>query len=305
MTIAVSAYDHVMGTSVEIRVGSTSDSAVAESTRSGLAELRRLEKVFSIFDTDSELSRWRRGALVDASQELSLGLTLAIEWFERTGGRFNPHVGELMDLWRGAERLGVAPTETALSVASEQIRPLRLAVSGESVVRTGDCSKLDLNALAKGLAVDLAMNAGFVFDIESLCLNVGGDLLHRGSGSALVGIENPHRPYDNEPPLRQFRLSNAAVATSGNARRWFSVAGNRHGQVLDPRTGWPVTEVASVTVVAKDAASADVLATSAGVQGFEEAIASLDALHDVEGFVVRADGVAAGTDGWAQFVDAV
>jgi thiamine biosynthesis lipoprotein len=136
----------------------------------------------------------------------------------------------------------------------------------------------------------------------SIAVNAGGDLVHRGSGSLSVGVENPARPFDNEPPLTVAAISNRAVATSGTARRGWTIRGKRFGRVLDPRTGWPVDAVASVSVLAPDGATADAVATVVGVLGAEHGLAWVAGLECVGGvgcFVVEADGRQWRDETWA------
>ena len=91
-----------------------------------------------------------------------------------------------------------------------------------------------------------------------------------------VGIENPLRAYDNEPPIATVRIANAALATSGSSRRGFLVAGTRFNHVIDPRTGWPVGHIVSSSVVAHDTATADALATLTNILDPSDGIAAAD-----------------------------
>ena len=100
------------------------------------------------------------------------------------------------------------------------------------------------------------------------------------------------------PPLARVRVANAGLATSGSARRGFRVAGRWFGHVIDPRTARPVDHVASATVLAPDAATADVVATIAGVQPVDEAIATVDGWDGVEVLLVDHDGRQWPSAGW-------
>jgi thiamine biosynthesis lipoprotein len=123
-------------------------------------------------------------------------------------------------------------------------------------------SALDLNAIAKGWIIDhAAVCAG---PARSLLIDAGGDILHCGAGSVAVGIENPHRPYDNEPPISVVALANKAVATSGSS--------HRVDHLVDPRTGDVPTAVTSASVVASNAATADVVATILAVGHVQEGL---------------------------------
>ncbi len=293
-------YEHVglLGTVIEVSVAAEDRQAADGVDARVVGEIHRLELLFSRFDGDSELCRWRRGEAVVVSPEFAELMGRALEWQVRSGGGFNPMVGELRSLWQRAATLGVVPTGAQLAEAATGIQGPRYEMVVGVPTATGDCRALDLNAIAKGFVVDRALDAAMDDEVVWVSVNAGGDLAHRGLGSVRVGIENPHRPYDNEPPLMTIELAGAALATSGLARRGFRVGGRWFGHVLDPRTGWPVTGIASISVVEADALTADVLATVAGVLDPAEAIEFLDGFAGAEGLVVDEDGGQWETTGW-------
>jgi thiamine biosynthesis lipoprotein len=299
MTEQVFSHQGLLGTVVEVRVLAGSRQLAEAVDRVVVGEVDRLERVFSVFDETSELCRWRRGETHAMSAEFAQVLSAASEWMDRSGGRFNPLVGELTAMWLQAESDGVTPSQEAAGAAAAMIRAPRFVIEHGSPVMTGDCSALNLNAMAKGFIVDRALDAAASCGAGSVCVNAGGDLAHRGEGTVRAGIENPHRPYDNEPPVTVIEVSNAALATSGDARRGFRVGPDWFGHVIDPRTGWPVDRIASMSVVAPDAMTADVVATVAGVRSPTQAITYLEQLDGVEGLVIDADGQRVATTGWA------
>ena len=211
-------------------------------------------------------------------------IALAEGWAERTGGAFDPRLQPLIDMWDRAEQHDVLPTPGQLSSVTADHTSLNL--NGLNV------NGLNLNGIAKGWIADRAIDAAFATsrrDITSAWLSLGGDLVHRGTGSVEVGIEDPARPYDNVAPMATIEIDNEALATSGGARRWWTIGGKRYSKVLDPRTGLPVDSVASATVVARNAAEADVLATTALVLKPEETLVLVEA-EGAECFLVLADG---------------
>ncbi len=255
----------VLGTRAELEVAAW-DSVVARTVEDEIIdEIERLEPVFSVFDPDSALSHMRRSGTT-RNPELRAVINLAMMWHQRTDGAFHPSLQEMVDVWANAERVGRIPADAVLSDIVNKIQAPNM-------------EQLDLNALAKGWivqtaverALDRARAAGE--EISSAWLSVGGDLVHRGEGALVVGVEDPNRPYDNVAPLATVEISNEAMATSGTARRWWTVGGTRFSKVLDPRTGGPVDHIASATVVAPDAATADVFATTALVLHPDESLA--------------------------------
>lgn len=303
---AIFRHSGLLGTLIEIRVfGNAGDAATERVDQIAIAEIERLEQVFSAFDERSTFARWRRGAAA-APRELAELLAMALDWHNRSNGGFNPMVGELTERWKRAESDGHVPTNQELLEIAERIREPRWTIVNGVPEPIGDCLLMNLHAIAKGYIVDRALDravSALGGDAESwISINAGGDLAHRGAGVLRVGIENPHRPYDNEPPLVSLVLSNAALATSGLARRGFRVGGRWYGHVLDPRSGWPVEAIASISVVGPDAATADVVATAAGVLPPGQAVAFVDELDGVEALIVDADRHHIESDGWSALV---
>lgn len=247
----------LLGTRAEVDVSAASPAVALDAEHAVLREVDRLEKIFTTFDGSSELNEFRRTGSTRVSELIEV-VELAAVWRERSKGAFDPGMQPLVDLWDGAERDDRLPS------------PEDLAAMVES--RNHDTSGFDnLNAIAKGWIAQTAL-VGVVSGqphVDGGWLSLGGDIVHRGTGAMTVGIEDPYRAYDNVAPMASIEISNEAVATSGGARRWWHIDGRRYPKVLDPRTGLPVDRLASATVVAPDAATADVLATIATVADTE------------------------------------
>jgi FAD:protein FMN transferase len=256
------------------------------------AALDRLEDQFSIFRPQSELARWRRGEVGQPSIELRALLNAAAQWHRESGGVLNPAVGVLSRRWEKAADEGAVPSGEELVELAASIAAPRFV--GD--VPIGDCTELTFHSLAKGLIIDLAMaRAGA--DHGSLLVNVGGDLRHAGGAQIIVGIENPLRAYDNEPPLARVRLGNAALATSGGARRGWTIGDRWFSHVIDPRTGWPVEHIASASVVAADTMTADAIATVLSVLTIDDGLSFADRFN-AAAYIVGADGSVKINDAW-------
>lgn len=291
-----------MGTVVEVRVHAADPDMAARADASVAAEVRRLEHVFSVFDESSELCRWRRGEDFELSTELVELLRMALHWQVAGEGAFNPAAGVLTRAWADAAREDRIPDAVRLADLAASISAPRFGVVGDTVTRVGDCSTLDFNAIAKGFIVDRAVAAAMAGPrVDAITVNAGGDLRHRGNGSLTVGIENPATPYDNAPPLMTVEIADRGLATSGSSRRGFRIGGRRYSHVLDPRTGRPVDHISSATAIAADAATADAIATVAGVLDPPSGAAFTDALAGAASCVVDAEGTVWRSEGWATF----
>ena len=266
----------MLGTVLSTRLTTKNQSIADAKTAQLLAEIDRLETIFSAFRADSALNRWKAGHIASHTvPELDSLVRAAWFWQQVSQGVFNPAIGSLTARWRQAEAEGLRPArEELLDLADAIKRPL-FSPTGDL---QGDCSLLNFNAFAKGYVVDLAARHVLGSDLADIVVNLGGDLLHIGLKPVLVGVEDPNRPYDNQPPLCAVEIVNQGMATSGRARRGFEITGRWFSHVIDPRTGWPTDHTASASVVARDASTADVVATVLSVLAPSEGLAWLEAL---------------------------
>jgi len=253
-----------MSTLVTIRA--VRPGAVAEeSIGRAFGWFHEIESRCTRFDPSSELMRLtaQTGVAVPVSAILFEAVRFALLAAEASGGAFDPTAA------RGVAGGGWCDIEldearTAITLH----RPLTL----------------DLGAVAKGLAVDLA--ARELAPLEDFVVDAGGDLYLGGRNERgdpwRVGIRHPRR----EGELIAFlRASNQAVCTSGDYERLAPQAGDGEHHIVDPRSGVSPHALASATVLASGAMLADALATAAFVLGPEEGIALLERMG-VEGLVV-------------------
>jgi thiamine biosynthesis lipoprotein len=294
-------HDGVIGTSLQLRIEvddavgpDALDDVAGAAEQAALTEIERARRVFDAFDPSSELCRWRSRELDRPGDELAELLATAARWQERSNGVFNPAVGAISERWARA--------------AAEQRVPLdhELAALVASIAATGARHpQLTLNAFAKGHLVDLAAAAAMaVPHVVGVLVNAGGDLVHRGVGRVRTGVEDPLRRADNAPSVAVITVVDRGVATSGSARRGVRIDGRWYSHVIDPRTARPVDDVASATVVAPDAATADVLATVLSVLPPAEGVAFVDGLGEVPAaaaLVIDAGGAAWRSAGWAAY----
>jgi len=261
----------VMGTIAEVAVVHTDPQAAHAAIDDAFAELRFVDRTMSRYRLDSDIGRANRRAAaapVRVSAETAAVLRASLRWAESTDGAFAPCLGRAVELWDVATR--TAPPE-ASPVGRFAGRGLYRSLDidthlGAPVVRLPDAdAALDLGGIAKGYAVDRAVQALRDAGIEHGLVNAGGDLYALGrseDGDAwLVGVRDPADPAHIS---RRFPLEDAAVATSGDYERFFEHAGRRYHHLLDPRTAAPRESSShSVTVLANRCMDADAGATAA------------------------------------------
>ncbi|WP_027882329.1 FAD:protein FMN transferase [Meiothermus rufus] len=269
-------YEGVLGTALELQLLTHTQAQARQAEAQLLLEIDRLEGIYSVFHPNSELMRWQAGAPDRVSADLLWLLRHAELWQQRTEGAFNPAAEALKALF---EQTPQPDPERLEALRQELQAPLWDWPMGQPRKRTA--LRLGFNALAKGRIADQAATAARQAGAQEVLVNLGGDLRHLGTAPLLVSIAHPFANADNLPPLTAVRLCNQGLATSGLAQRG--------PHLFDPRTAQPVTEVVQATVVASDAATADVLATAFCVLPWPKTQALADALG-AGCLVVRSDG---------------
>ena len=246
---------------------------------------RRVEECCTRFEPESEVMRLASqvGVPVRVSLLLYEAVQFALAVAQQSAGAFDPTVGYAMET-RGfnREHRSGKKIKTALNAsASVSYRDVRLDPHNRTITLLRPLI-LDLGAVAKGLAVDLA--ARELQPFRNFALDAGGDLYLGGRNPDgepwSIGIRHPRR--ENEL-IDSLRVSNCAVCTSGDYERRSSTDNSHH--ILDPRRGSSADGAASVTVIASNAMLADALATAAFVLGPNEGIRLFDRLN-VDGLII-------------------
>ena len=280
--------------SVVLNAGASADQLASASE--ALELVGELEAQMSVYREDSELNELNRtaaSAAVRVESELFHLLQSALELGRTTYGAFDPTSGPLVALWRSRRDQGLIPTQEEIERCLEVVGFDKVNACEEdrtlSFSRTG--VELNLGGIGKGYALD---RAGSLLATEK-ATRMEHWLLHGGRSSVLcrgvhndlagwpVGIGNPLFPGKR---LGTILLRDCAMATSGSNIQYFRHRGRRYGHILDPRTGWPVESMLSVTVVAPTAAEADALSTAFYVMGVEKTLEWCDNREGVGAVVI-------------------
>lgn len=291
----------VMGTTLHALVAAPSRDEGVRASERAFAAVRRVDDLLSTWRDDSELARLNRatpGAPVVLSADLWTLLDEARRWSGATDGAFDPGVGALVDAWdlRGAGRhpdaAALAAARAATGLAHFDFEPATRVAR-----RDAAAAWLDSGGFGKGAALRLAARALDSAGVRNALLNFGGQVLAigapvsdpDGAGAWTVTVAHPSRRSEVVAALR---LRDGSAATSSQSERSLDAAGGRIGHLLDPRTGRPVPAWGSVTVVAADAAVADILSTALFVLGPIDGLRWARARTDVAAlFLVERDGV--------------
>ena len=259
--------------------------------------LSELSHTFSIFDTNSIIYRWNKGEYVELNEDFLYVLRLSKTVSAATDGAFDCTVQPLVQLW-GFGKDGVRHTvgDDTLATVREYVGFQLVDIQDDSILRKDPRVQLNVNAVAKGYAVDRVADWLVENGYADCLVEIGGEVVARGTKNGKpwkVGIQRPTETADgNKESFESMDLKDhRAVATSGNYRNYFEENGVRYTHILDPRTGQPErTNLLSVTVIAPDCATADAYATAFMVLGHEKSAQIVKHHPEVEAWFIIADG---------------
>jgi thiamine biosynthesis lipoprotein len=260
-----------MGVRVRLVVHAASEAAARDAAAAAFARIRALDAVMSDYRPDSEVNRLSAtsGAWVPVSDELFAVLALGRDIAEASDGAFDPTVGPLVTLWREARDAGRLPDPARVAEARARTgwAKLELDASRRAIRLASPGMRLDLGGIAKGFILDAAREALAARGVTRALLEAGGDIVAGRPPPGLPGWRIDVGRAEGELARRAAALTDAALATSGASAQFVEIDGVRYSHVIDPRTGLGLTHDRLVHVVAPDGATADALATAAGVLG--------------------------------------
>ncbi len=305
----VATYSRVlMGTVVEI--GLTDGNYVAANE--AFEEIARLEKVFSSYMPDSEVSRISESAgkgAVKVSTEVMDVVETALKVAGLSKGAFDPTVGVFSRVWDFTGEKAHVPDKKELASLLPLVDYRSVKVDRKaSTVRLGKKGmRLNLGGVAKGYIVGKALEVLRRHGVEWAVIRAGGDLTvfqkDLEQDPFVIGIQDPR---DKKKLLGILKVANGlgatlgksegrrpvptAVTTSGDYERFFIKDGKRYHHIIDPRTGYPAAGCRSVTIVTSDPALADALSTTVFVLGPEKGMKLVEEMEGVEAVIVDDQG---------------
>lgn len=294
-----SGYHEVMGTFARAVVVAMDKETAQKCTRAALEQIEMVDDLMSDYKQDSQISRVNRDAFkqpVKVDKDTFEVLQKSIEFSALSGGAFDVTVGPLVDLWRCAAEANSAPTEAELQRAHATVgyEKLILDANDLTVRFSVEAMRLDLGAIAKGYAIDKAVAAMQTAGAIGGMVDIGGDIRCFGAPPPgkdrwLIGLQDPGKTGDllgAAEPLLVLKLTNAAIATSGDYRRFALIQGKKYSHIIDVGTGGAGSELSSVTIISGSATDADALATAVSVMGARKGLALIEKLPRTEAILI-------------------
>jgi thiamine biosynthesis lipoprotein len=239
-------------------------------------EFKRLDKIFNLYDKNSELSKLNStyNKPFKCSKELFEAILLAKEVYNLSDKTFDVSFGALYEFWKNLikkKKIKKFPSQKEIERIKELggMQYLEINEKERTITIKKKGLKIDLGALAKGYMVDKAVLKLKEKGIDSALINAGGDIYCLGKNRERfwkVGIKDPKK----NGIIKVETLFNEAIATSGNYEQFFEFNKKKYSHLIDPRTGYPVkNNILSVSVITKNCVSADALSTAFFIMGLE------------------------------------
>ncbi|MDX9785387.1 MAG: FAD:protein FMN transferase [Desulfobacterales bacterium] len=262
------------------------------------ARLKEVNRSMSVFQKDSEISRFNRmtavGERFPISEDFYQVMAQAQQLYQWTDHAWDGTVMPLVNLWGfGYEGpKNVRPDADAIRVAEMKVGFNHIKVNEDRtlVKRNADVT-VDLASIAKGFGVDTVARLIRENGFSNFLVEIGGEVfasgLRKDGYPWRVGINRPDKNAGANEVYRALPLEDRALATSGDYRNFFEIDGGYYSHVIDPRTGYPVTNgVVSASILADNCTLADGLATALMVMGHEKGLSLVNRLPKVECLIV-------------------
>jgi thiamine biosynthesis lipoprotein len=279
----------MMDTVVSIRVYRGEAGGIDRAIEKAYQEMSRLDGLLSAWNPESDISRINALAgqgTVSVDRQTWEAIHYIQATAQLTRGAFDITIGAISQLWDFSSPEASPPDSEVISRSLPLVNAQQVILDSlnRRIGLRQPGARLDLGGAAKGYIVDRAIEALRESGIEAAVVDAGGDIgllgMKTGQEPWKVGIRHPTDPNST---IEIIEVDSGAVATSGNYERFFIKDHIRYHHILDPQTGWPAPQVASVTILAQTALEADLLATAVFVLGPQKGMTLIEQLSGIEG----------------------
>jgi len=282
----------LMGTRVSVDFGVADGALAADCSERVFAEMRRIEALMSTYRDDSEITRVNDNAALEPvaiSAELKRLIERSIDFSKLSGGAFDityASIGYAYDYRQHRQ-----PDDATVAAKLPAIDYRHIELEGNRVHFSRPGVRIDLGGIAKGYAVDRAVDIAGKCGISRAMISAGGDSRIVGDHDGrpwMIGIRHPRQ--DDGIALR-LPLSDSAISTSGDYERYFIADdGKRVHHILNPATGRPSQGSWSATVIGPDAMTTDALSTTIFILGADKGLALIEKLDGFDAIVIDSGG---------------
>jgi thiamine biosynthesis lipoprotein len=288
--------EKLMGNRFELTVVTHDEKSAQISIDKAIAEIRRIENLLTTFNNNSQTAKINEAAgthPVKVDKEVFDLIARSLRISSITQGAFDISYGSLdKRFWNFDQNMTSLPDKATAKkwVRLINYKNIILDASKTTVYLKEKGMRIGFGGIGKGYAAEKAkfilQNEG----IESGVVNASGDLTAWGYQPNRkpwsIGIASPE---NISHPFSNMSITDKAVATSGNYEKFIVIDGKRYSHTIDPKTGFPVSGIKSVTIICPNAEIADALATPVMVMGVKPGLEMINQLQDVACVIIDED----------------
>lgn len=289
----VSSDTLLMGSAFSFTSVSDSFQLAFKANDEAIKEVTRIESLISSWNKDSETALINNNAGINpvkVSTELFELIERCIKVSELSNGYFDISFASIDNIWKfdGKTKIEL-PSDEQISNSIKNINYKNIILNKEeqSVFLNEKGMKIGFGAIGKGYAAFKAKEKMQSIGINSGVVNAGGDLLSWGTKTVdmpwTIGVADPK---NKEKIIFWLNISDMAVVTSGNYEKYVEINGERYCHIINPKTGWPVKGLSSVTIICENAELSDALATTVFVLGKDDGLKLIDHLDGIECIII-------------------
>ncbi|WP_239106986.1 FAD:protein FMN transferase [Flavobacterium macrobrachii] len=282
-----------MANQFEFTVITASENEAEKLFEVAITEIQRIEKLLTTFSNDSITAKINEMAgiqAVEVDEEVFQLIKRAQFISKITQGAFDISYGSLdKKFWNFDLQMTSLPNpnEAKKSVALINYENIILDESNQTVFLKNKGMRIGFGGIGKGYAAEMAKKKLIEANVESGIVNASGDLTAWGfqeNGEPwTIGIADPNQ---KNAIFSAFKITNRAVATSGNYEKFVIINNKKYSHTIDPKTGYPVSGIKSVTILAENAEIADALATPVTVMGIDIGLDFINQLKNIGCIIV-------------------
>jgi FAD:protein FMN transferase len=275
----------LMGNRFEITVVGEDPAWAEARIDDAVAEISRIEQLLTTFNDNSQTALINRMAGIKpvvVDQEVLELIERSLRISRLTQGAFDITYGSIdKRFWNFDTHMTSLPDrETARrTVRLINYRHVFLDKERNTVFLKEAGMRIGFGGIGKGYAADRAKQVLLDKGVKSGVVNAAGDLVAWGTQPNglpwTIGIADPTTKH----PFSTLAISNTAVATSGNYEKYALIGGKKYSHTIDPKTGYPVSGIKSVTIICPSAELADAMATPVTVMGIRAGMHLVNQLH--------------------------
>jgi thiamine biosynthesis lipoprotein len=281
----------IMSTRISVDLWHAEAAVAAECSERVFTEMERINALMSSYLDSSELSFINKNAAIEAveiSDELALLIEKSLHFSEISDGAFDityASIGYAYDYRKRQQ-----PSDQSITRKLPAIDYHHIDLANSRIRFKNDAVRIDLGGIAKGYAVDRAIDIIRQCGIGKAMVSAGGDsriLGDRVGRPWIIGIQHPRNPEDI---VLRLPLSDSAISTSGDYERFFIENGKRVHHIINPSTGRSAVASWSATVTGPDTMTTDALSTTIFILGAARGLALIESLEGIDAIIIDSDG---------------